>query len=59
MSVKMKVLVAQSCQTLCDPMDCSLRGSSIHGILEFMEYWSGQPKERIWVFLIAGRFITV
>ena len=24
--------VTQSCLTLCDPMDCSLRGSSIHGI---------------------------
>ena len=27
-----KVLVAQSCPTLCDPMDCSLLGSSVHGI---------------------------
>ena len=24
-------LVAQSCLTLCDPMDCSLPGSSVHG----------------------------
>ena len=24
-------LVTQSCQTLCDPMDCSLPGSSVHG----------------------------
>ena len=24
--------VAQSCRTLCDPMDCSLPGSSVHGI---------------------------
>ena len=24
-------LVAQSCPTLCDPMDCSLPGSSVHG----------------------------
>ena len=23
---------AQSCLTICDPMDCSLPGSSIHGI---------------------------
>ena len=29
-----KVLVAQSCPTLCDPMDCSLPGSSVHGILQ-------------------------
>ena len=26
------VLVAQSCLTLCDPMDCT--GSSVHGILQ-------------------------
>ena len=26
--------VAQSCMTLCDPMDCSLPGSSIHGIFQ-------------------------
>ena len=26
--------VIQSCLTLCDPMDCSLSGSSIHGILQ-------------------------
>ena len=28
------VLVAQSCPTLCDPMDCSAPGSSVHGILQ-------------------------
>ena len=28
------VLVAQSCLTLCDPMDCSPPGSSVHGILQ-------------------------
>ena len=28
----MKLLVTQSCQTLCDPMDCSPPGSSVHGI---------------------------
>ena len=26
--------VAQSCLTLCDPMGCSLPGSSIHGIFQ-------------------------
>ena len=26
--------VAQSCPTLCDPIDCSLPGSSIHGIFQ-------------------------
>ena len=28
------VLLAQLCQTLCDPMDCSPLGSSVHGILQ-------------------------
>ena len=28
------VEIAQSCPTLCDPMDCSLPGSSDHGILQ-------------------------
>ena len=31
---EVKVLVAQSCQTLCDPMDCSPPGSSAHRILQ-------------------------
>ena len=31
---KVKVLVAQSCPPLCDPMDCNLPGSSIHGIFQ-------------------------
>ena len=34
--------VAQSCPTLCSPMDCSLPGSSVHGISQ-QEYWSGLP----------------
>ena len=28
------LLVIQSCPILCDPVDCSLLGSSIHGILQ-------------------------
>ena len=31
MKVKSESEVAQLCLTLCDPMDCSLPGSSIHG----------------------------
>ena len=39
--------VAQSSQTLCDPMDCSLPGSSAHGIfqarvLEWVDKQNGQ-----------------
>jgi len=36
------VLVAQSCLTLCNPMDCSPPGSLVHGIPR-QEYWSGLP----------------
>ena len=32
--MKVKVLVAQSCPSLCNPMDYSLPGSSVHGILQ-------------------------
>ena len=34
MCVCVCVLVAQSCLTLCDPMDCIPPGSSVHGILQ-------------------------
>ena len=34
MKVKSESEVAQSCPTLCDPMDCSLPGSSVHGIFQ-------------------------
>ena len=34
MKVKSESEVAQSCPTLSDPMDCSLPGSSIHGIFQ-------------------------
>ena len=48
MEVKSKSKVAQSCPTLSDPMDCSLPGSSIHGIFQVrvLEWgaFSGEPK---------------
>ena len=34
MKVKSENEVAQSCQTLSDPMDCSPPGSSVHGIFQ-------------------------
>ena len=34
MKVKSESEVAQSCPTLCDPVDCCLPGSSIHGIFQ-------------------------
>ena len=52
---KGKMVVTQSCLTLCDPMDCSPPGSSVHGILQarILEWaaisfsrGSSQPKNR-------------
>ena len=50
------MLVAQLCLTLCDPMDCSLPGSSVHGVLQarILEWVampfssiSSQPRDQI------------
>ena len=60
--------VAQSCLTLCDPMDCSLPGVSLHGILQarVLEWvaisfsrGSSQPRDRTWVSRIAGKRFTI
>ena len=48
MKVKSQSEVIQSCPTLSDPMDCSLPGSSIHGI---SQYWSGVPLPSPLLFL--------
>ena len=62
---KVKVFVTQLYPTLCDPMDCSPPGSSIHGILQTsMLEWVAIPffKGSLWprigtrVFHITGRF---
>ena len=62
------LLVAQSCSTLCDPMDCSPPGSSIHGISQArilkwiaISFSKGSSWSRDWtqVFCIAGRFFTI
>ena len=56
--------VAQSCPTICNPMDCSLPGFSIHGILQvrILEWvtssfsrGSSRPWDRSWVSRIGGR----
>ena len=41
-SESVKMLDVQSCSTPCDPMDCSLPGSSVHGFPR-QGYWSGLP----------------
>ena len=61
------VLAAQLC-LICDPLDCSPPGSSIHGILQARTLeWvampssrgSSQPKDWTWVSCIAGGFFTL
>ena len=62
------VLVAQSCPTFCNPMDCSPPGSSVHGILQaIILKWvalsfsrgSSQPRDQIQVSHTACRFFTI
>ena len=59
------VLVVQSCPTLCDPMDCSLPGSSVHEILQArilgwvaipFSRGSSPPKDQTQVPGIAGSY---
>ena len=66
--MKVKVLVTQSCLTLCGPMDCSLLGSSVHGIFQArilewvaISFSRGSSHFREWtrVSHIAGRFFTI
>ena len=63
-----KVKVTQSRPTLCDPMDCSLPGSCVHGIAQarILEWVairfckeSSRPRDQACVFCIAGRFFTI
>ena len=58
-----EVLVAQSCLTLCDPMNCSLLGSSVHGTLQarILEWvaisfsrGSSQPRDQTQVSCIVA-----
>ena len=60
--------VAQSCLTLCDPMDCSLPGSSVHGIFQarVLEWiaisfssGSSRPRDRTQVPCIVDRRFTI
>ena len=59
--------VAQSCPTLCNPVNCSLPGSSVHGIFQArvlewvaISFSRGSSRPRDWtqVSLIVGRRFT-
>ena len=67
-SLKVKVLVAQLCPTFCNPMDSSLPGSSVHGILQakILEWvanlfskGSFQPRDQIPVSCSIGGLFTI
>ena len=66
--MKVESSVAQSCLTLCNPMDCSLPGSSVHRILQvrILEWvaisfsrGSSQPRDQTRVSHIVGRCFTI
>ena len=59
--------VAHLCPTLCDPVDCSPPGSSVHGFSQarmlalvaiFFSRGSSRPRDWTCVSCIAGRFFT-
>ena len=64
----LSILVAPSCPTLCNPMDCSLPGSFVHGILQTrILAWvaipfyrrSSWPRDQTGLSYIADRFFTL
>ena len=60
--------VAQSRPTLCDPMDCGLPGSSVHGIFQarmlewvaiYFSRGASWPRDQTWVSRMVDRCFTV
>ena len=67
-SLKSESEVAQLCPTLCDPIDCSLPGSSVHGIFQAIvlgriatsfSRGSSQPRAQTQVSCFVDRRFTV
>ena len=66
---KVKVLVTESCPSLCNPMDCSLPGKNTGVEKKKKEYWNGFPfpspgessqtRDQTQISCIAGRFFTI
>ena len=61
-------LYSIKCPTLCDPMDCSPPGSSVHGILQarILEWGaisssrgSSRPRNRTQISCMAGKFFAI
>ena len=56
-------LASQLCLTLCNPMNCSLPGSSVHGILQVKvvissSRGSSPPRDQTQISCIASGFLT-
>ena len=62
LSLLSEVKVAQSCPTLCDPIDCIVHGILQARIMEWVAFpfsrGSYQPRDRTQVSHIAGGFFT-
>ena len=61
MKVKSESEVAQSCPTLSDPMDCSLPGSSVHGIFQarVLEWGAIAFSRQVAYYLFSSRNFMV
>ena len=66
--MKVKVLVAELCPTLCGPIDCRQPGSSVHVIFQArtlecvaipFSRGSSRPRDQTWVYCITGKFFTI
>jgi len=66
-AARVQCMSAQSRPALCNPVDCSPPGSSVHGILQarILEWFaisssrgSSLPKDHTGVFALAGKFFT-
>ena len=59
MKVKSESEFAQSCPTLSDPMDCSLPGSSVHGIFQARVLeWGAITFSAAWFLLVPKYSVT-
>ena len=67
-TLKLKVMLLSHVQLFCDPMDCSLPGSSVHGLFQArvlgslaISFSRGSSRPRDWTLLshIASRCFTI
>ena len=59
MKVKSESEVVQSCPILSDPMDCSVPGSSVHGIFQARVLEWGPRYFLVEVYMVLGPFLQV